>query len=356
MKNKFFTRGICVFAHLTQTRYAQKTCAEMRIFMSDYEKFMEELSAQVAEKMGEEYGTEVHQVTKANVGSTDALIVFRRNRTEETASPTFYFPPLFYEYREGRKLEDIAEDIKEVYYGQATEMEETVRNLGNIREYECCRHRIYFRLVNTEKNRAFLEDKVHFEVLDLSMVFYILVSEDNGRVGAVPIQKRLAEAWGIRAGELRKQAEENTPGLFPAKVQPLVSIMKGLLDEAETESIAGELRDALECRSGEPGHEEPFVMTNTSGLNGFSAVLYPETLKKFADSMGKNLYVLPSSQHEALLFPENTGITPKELQEMVAEVNASPAVADEDILSDSLYYYDREKNELRMAEGCKCAG
>ena len=30
MNNKFFTREICVCAHSTQTRYAQKTCAEMR--------------------------------------------------------------------------------------------------------------------------------------------------------------------------------------------------------------------------------------------------------------------------------------------------------------------------------------
>ena len=35
VKNKFFTREICVCAHLTQTRYAQKTCAEMRINMSN---------------------------------------------------------------------------------------------------------------------------------------------------------------------------------------------------------------------------------------------------------------------------------------------------------------------------------
>lgn len=33
MKNKFFTREICVCAHLTQTRYAQKACAEMRSIM-----------------------------------------------------------------------------------------------------------------------------------------------------------------------------------------------------------------------------------------------------------------------------------------------------------------------------------
>ena len=35
VKNKFFTREICVCVHLTQTRYAQKTCAEMRINMSN---------------------------------------------------------------------------------------------------------------------------------------------------------------------------------------------------------------------------------------------------------------------------------------------------------------------------------
>ena len=35
MKNKFFTREICVCAHLTQTRYAQKACAEMRIKMEE---------------------------------------------------------------------------------------------------------------------------------------------------------------------------------------------------------------------------------------------------------------------------------------------------------------------------------
>ena len=29
MKNKIFQSRVCVCAHLTQTRYAQKTCAEM---------------------------------------------------------------------------------------------------------------------------------------------------------------------------------------------------------------------------------------------------------------------------------------------------------------------------------------
>lgn len=192
------------------------------------------------------------------------------------------------------------------------------------------------------------EDKLQGWCKKLKIFGTILVSKDNGRVGAVPIQKRLAEAWGIRAGEIRRQAEKNTPRLFPVKVQPLVSIMKELLGAAGTEGDAAKLWDAVESRLWDAGKEEIFIMTNTTGLNGFSTVLYPEALKAFSDSVGKNLYVLPSSLHEALLVPAGGPAGPAGLQEMVREVNAS-VLAQEDFLSDSLYYYDREKNELRIS-------
>ena len=264
------------------------------------------------------------------------------------ARPFCCLTPLFEAYRDGRSVENIAEDILEAYHEQAVYMEETTRKLVRIAEYECCRNKIYFRLVNTGKNRAFLEDKVYFEILDLSMVFYILISEDNGRVGAVPVQKQLSEAWGIPAGEIRKQAEKNTPELFPSRVQPLVSVMEELSGVAGTDRGTGEMQDAAESRFLETEQEELFMMTNTSGLNGFSVVLYPQTLKNFSDSMGKDLYVLPSSVHEGFLIPADGPVESGELQEIVRDVNMS-VVAQEDFLSDSVYYYDREKNELRIA-------
>ena len=315
--------------------------------MSDYKKFLEELRIQVAGMLGAEYVTGIQQVTKANTGTTDALIISRRN-TADTVRPVCCLAPLFREYRDGRSVENIAGDILEAYHEQAAHMEETAGKLGWIADYGHCREKIYFRMVNTEKNRAFLEDKVHFEVLDLSMVFYILVSRDNGRTVAVAVQKKLSESWGIPAGEIRKQAEKNTPGLFPARVQPLVSIMKELLDAAGTDEGTGELQDATESRFLETEQEEPFMMTNAGGLNGFSVVLYPQTLKNFSDSMGKDLYVLPSSVHEAFLIPADSPAESGELQEIVRDVNMT-VVAQEDFLSDNVYYYDREKNELRIA-------
>ena len=49
VKNQFFTREICVCAHLIQTCYAQKTCTEMRIDMTHEEKRIELIKDLLAE-------------------------------------------------------------------------------------------------------------------------------------------------------------------------------------------------------------------------------------------------------------------------------------------------------------------
>lgn len=316
--------------------------------MSDYIKFTEELRENVARRMGEGYKAEVHQVAKANAGVMDALTIFDRSRGN-MAGPNFYLLPLFGEYRNGRSMEAIAEGIETAYHGQAADMEELVGSLGDIGEYESYKDRIYFRLIHTGRNGAFLKDMPHFEVLDLSMVFYILVREDDAGIGAVPIKNCLLETWGIPPEELRKQAERNTPELFPVKVIPLAAAVMAAL-------LKGEGEDGCACRTGDAAgsgfgkscQEEPFLMTNARGINGFAAVLYPDALKDFSALTGKDLYVLPSSLHEAVLLPADISLMPWELGKMVGEVNTN-AVADADVLSGSVYYYDRKKNELSIA-------
>lgn len=319
--------------------------------MEGYTEFTEELKKKVAEKMGEGYDTEIHLVAKANMGVVDALAIFHKDG-KNIASPNFYLLPLFREYREGRELEEIAGSIATVYHAQAADMEELVGNLGDITEYESIKDRIYFRLLCTERNGAFLKNVLHFEVLDLSMVIYILVRENEDGMGSVPVQNRLLESWGIPAETVKEQAGKNTPLLLPAKVLPLASVMAGLLKQAGTGGNAVEMQAAVESGLDKAG--EPFIMTNRKGINGFSTVLYPEALKDFADSAGKDLYVLPSSVHEGILFPADAAMTPQDLREMVREVNET-AVEETDILSDTVYYYDRKKNELRIAgEEGKC--
>ena len=124
---------------------------------------------------------------------------------------------------------------------------------------------------------------------------------------------------------------------------------QGSMENAgETEAFPGILPKAGET-------PEIYIMTNKKGLNGFAAVLYPGALKSAADMAGRDLYVLPSSVHEAILIPAGCFTGAHGLSEMVREVNAA-CVAEEEVVSDSVYFYDRKEGKLSMAEeGKLCA-
>lgn len=73
-----------------------------------------------------------------------------------------------------------------------------------------------------------------------------------------------------------------------------------------------------------------------SGCNGKVDQLFPE-----------GFYILPSSIHETLIIPKDGAMTPKELGEMVREVNRTEVLREE-VLSDRVYEYDREKGKIRQ--------
>ena len=70
-------------------------------------------------------------------------------------------------------------------------------------------------------------------------------------------------------------------------------------------------------------------------------MLYPRVLKEFAESLGEDLIILPSSIHEVLLTPSNVSLPPEELNEMVQAINQSDVPAEER-LSDHIYYFEQD--------------
>ena len=51
--------------------------------------------------------------------------------------------------------------------------------------------------------------------------------------------------------------------------------------------------------------------------------------------------------HEMIIIPKDLGMTPKEMGEMVRDVNQKEVARDE-ILSDRVYEFDKEKRQLRQ--------
>ncbi|MCM1412612.1 MAG: DUF5688 family protein [Lachnospiraceae bacterium] len=143
------------------------------------------------------------------------------------------------------------------------------------------------------------------------------------------------EAWGVDTQELLQRAQANTIKLFPWECARMGDILA---------RMDGQDGDALGLD--EFSQEVPMrVLSNSRRLYGASCMLYPGVLSGIAAEEGSNLYVIPCSLHELILLPDDGEVPIDTLKAMVYEVNRT-CVVPEEVLSDSLYYYDREKDEV----------
>ena len=90
-----------------------------------------------------------------------------------------------------------------------------------------------------------------------------------------------------------------------------------------------------------------YILTNETKLNGAACILYENVLYDFAQKLGEDLYILPSSVHEVILLPKLSVFEKDELVNMVREVNTE-GVAAEEVLSDHVYEYNRTQRLITM--------
>jgi hypothetical protein len=85
-------------------------------------------------------------------------------------------------------------------------------------------------------------------------------------------------------------------------------------------------------------------------------LLRGDYLEKIADAMDEDFYIIPSSIHEILILRYDESIDPCELVRVIRDVNAN-VVEEQEVLSDSLYRYDRKTGMAsRVIMGVKEAG
>lgn len=91
------------------------------------------------------------------------------------------------------------------------------------------------------------------------------------------------------------------------------------------------------------------VMTNSIGIYGASAILYPGLLEALAQELERDIYVIPSSVHEMILIPAENKCVYEDLSLMIHEINQRFVPPDE-VLSDQVYVYIREENKFITKE------
>lgn len=197
-------------------------------------------------------------------------------------------------------------------------------------------------LVNTEQNKELLEHVPHKPFQDLSIIFRWVVSVGEKQMSSAVVNESLMEQIGMNMDELMEVAMENTKRIMPISICSMEETLMGLAsNELEMEFI----RSMVEAERAPK--ETMWIISNSMGMNGASAILYEDKLHELAEKLETDLYLLPSSLHECIAVSVDMG-TPEELAEMVQSVNMNE-VELKDRLSNNVYHYDKDLRELTMA-------
>lgn len=264
----------------------------------------------------------VQRVKKNNQVTMTGLSV---GKSGEHLQPILYLEPYYRNYLSGWELSEILSEIGKVYERQClgfTLEEERVR------DYRFIKENIFFRLVNYERNQELLRECPHERFHDLAVTYRWAAYRSKDGMASAVIRHRDLKMWGVSREQIREDARENTRKIFPLVIRKIESVIPIQVEENDIPI---------------------FVLSNGDYMNGASAILYQEVLREFAERMEDNLFILPSSIHEVILLRESDTKELEELAYMVRETNRT-IVDQEEILSDNVYYYDFEKDEIRIAK------
>ena len=291
--------------------------------MMNFEEFKAWVKENITSKDWKETSQVEISVVKKNNGVSKAGLSIRED--EHDVSPLLYLDDYYIHYQNGELLENIIRNIR-ADYDKKVQM--AAVKIPNLQEFENIRGRVIYRLVNYEKNKEILEDCPHIRLYDLAVTFRWVARIDDVGVSTSLITNKQVKEWGVSVNDLVLAARQNTPRLFPAQIIDMEEMLAGMVSFILY-----------------PSTIPMYILTNKQELNGASALLYGDILKDFANKKGADMNILPSSIHEVILVPADRINDPTKLLSIVHDANTT-VVSIGDVLSDSVYYYDRKKDQI----------
>lgn len=291
--------------------------------MMNFEEFKAWVKENITSKDWKETSQVEISVVKKNNGVSKAGLSIRED--EHDVSPLLYLDDYYIHYQNGELLENIIRNIR-ADYDKKVQM--AAVKIPNLQEFENIRGRVIYRLVNYEKNKEILEDCPHIRLYDLAVTFRWVARIDDVGVSTSLITNKQVKEWGVSVNDLVLAARQNTPRLFPAQIIDMEEMLAGMVSFILY-----------------PSDIPMYILTNKQELNGASALLYGDVLKDFANKKGADMYILPSSIHEVIMVPADRINDPTKLLSMVHDANTT-VVSIGDVLSDSVYYYDRKTDHI----------
>lgn len=300
----------------------------------DIEVFAGKICVAVEKELGREFRAEIREVRKNNGILLHGLLISLKG---QAVVPTIYLERFLEAYESGMAFKEVVCRVLSVYEKSSpkgcADMD-FLESFGNVRD------RICYRLIGRKGNEGLLEEIPYIEFLDLAICFYYAYHGEEMGDGTILIYNSHMEMWETCTVELFSLAGHNTQRLFPWVCQGLGEVLK----EMEDSVLGTDMEDLVDVLCMEVPMK---ILTNNRKTHGAACILYPGVLDGVAQEMGSDFFILPSSIHEVILLPDTGNEDYEKLRGMIREVN-STQMAPEEVLSDTLYRYDRADKRVVM--------
>ena len=296
----------------------------------NYDKFCEYIKTEVANYLPG-HTVEIQEKGKINNVKRIGLVIGEKSKN---VSPVIYLEEYYQEYLRGNKSHEIVKEIVLFYENVKAEKFDTEKLMN----FEYIKNKIGLRLINTEKNREFLESVPSIPFLDLSIIFYVLIEANAAGTAGMDITNKHMDIWKVTVQDLWENALKNSSGIFPAVLQTMTDVLKEVMEAKEEGNLLVE-------NTGE--RDGMYVLSNKLKSYGASCIVYPDVPEMIGEILKRDYYIIPSSIHEIIIIPIYSEMEPEELDAMVCEVN-SAHVAEEEVLSDHCYRYIRAEKQVVM--------
>ena len=288
--------------------------------MMTFENFKKKLVNEVQEELGDERKVCATVICKNNQTEKEVL-TFEGNPSGCTLA--IHLSDLYKQLQAGITVEMCRDEVLAIVNRSP------IVNVSKITDnWDEIKERIFPVLVNKQWNEQRLEKLVHMDFLNFAVMLKYYVDDIPAGKGSINVSHELMETWGIDEHVLWKTAAEKLEN----EEFTIMDLEDIVMREFGTE-FQSDRSGAL------------YILTNKGALNGAAAMLRTDILTSFAESIGRNFYILPSSIHELILLPDHGNYQVEELQEMVRTVNLT-TVAEEERLSDDIYYFNRKYGKV----------
>ena len=291
-------------------------------------KKLEGIAAEVKVLLGEDYIVESGIIPKNN----EEVMYVSIRREGENILPLMYVAE---QDLENVPTEELARAIVDRYYS----LPKTPRfELSFATDLEAARDKIYYRMVSAN-NAAYLESKVYEEYLDLAKVYYVRLDEG----ASVVVNEEMLANWGVSKEEIIAIGNENMLNSKYEVIDMANVYIKAMM-------AAGASREEAESNVElmlEEADAKMVILRYENNISGASVILNKPALRECSNLIGGDYIIIPSSTMEVIAVPADIDATEEAILEMVEQVNAT-AVEAQDVLSNSVYRYNAETEEVTL--------